>query len=190
MESPERGDGTPANGAVYWLTGLAGAGKSTLGRLLAARLREHGRAVAFLDGGELRERVYPDSGYSREERLALARRHAGLCDILSRQGLDVVCATISLFPEVWAENRRRLPRYREILVRATAEVRERRRPELHAPASGISRGPVVGEELVLPEPPHPDVVLDNDGTRAPERLLDELWRRLSLLEGAPSAPRR
>ncbi|MBM3976598.1 MAG: adenylyl-sulfate kinase [Planctomycetes bacterium] len=173
MDPAHRTGAPTQQGTVYWLTGLAGVGKSTLARLLAARLRAAGRAVVLLDGDELRARLFPEAGYAREERLMLARRYAGLCGLVAAQGPDVVCATISLFPEIWNENRRLLPAYREVLVRAPAEERRRRRPELHA-GTADSRGPVVGAELAAPEPHEPHAILDNDGRRSPEQLIDEL----------------
>ncbi len=183
MPTTEPHDAQPVFGTVHWITGLAGAGKSTLGRLLAERLRNEGRVVVFLDGDELREKLYSEAGYTQAERLALARRHAGLCELLSAQGLDVVCATISLFPEIWSRNRRRLRNYREILVRAPLEVRRQRRPEIYAAAA--ERGPIVGVDIPAPQPPRPHVVLENDGSRSPELVVLELSRELDRQRDMP-----
>lgn len=171
-------------GTVWWITGLAGSGKTTLARLVVARLRAAGRPALLLDGDELRERLFPQVGFSRDERLELALRYSALCELVAAQGTDAVCATISLFPQVWRRNRARFARYREILVRAPLDVRTRRRPELHGAGAEPSQGPVVGTDLELGEPAAPDCVLDNDGTRTPEALLDELWRALERASNA------
>ena len=161
-------------GTVIWITGLAGAGKSTLAALVVERLRRAGRPTVLLDGDELRRSVFPDVGFSAAERLGLARRYAALAGLLARQGADVVCATISMFPEIWQENRARLPEYREVLVRAPAAVRRARKPEVYDAAGA----PVVGDSLPAPEPPEPHAVLENDGSRTPDELVDELWEAL------------
>ena len=149
-----------------------------------SRLREENRAVVFLDGDELRARLFPDVGYSHDERLALARQYSRLCELLSAQGIDVVCATISLFPEIWSENRQRLPKYREILVRAPIEVRTRRRPELYQRANGKPIGPVVGAELAAFEPTHPAALIENDGARSAEELIEQLLIKFARLKDA------
>ena len=157
---------------MWWITGPAGAGKSTLGRRLADRLRAGGRPTVFLDGDSLRETLFPRAGYDPDERLELARRYAGLCGLLSDQGHEVVCATISLFPEIWQANRGRFAVYREVLVQAPLEVRARRKPALYHPGGTV--GPVVGRDGPLPEPPDPHVRVINDGTRTPDELVDEI----------------
>ena len=94
-------DSTPAGGRLFWLTGLAGAGKSTVGRELAALLRREKSAVILLDGDELRAVMSvagnPDSAapYSPASRADLAMRYSRLCAMLTRQGHDVICATSS-----------------------------------------------------------------------------------------------
>src|ERR1700683_519240 len=102
-------------GTVVWITGLSGAGKTTLSKAVALRLRSHGDVVVLLDGDELRA-VFGAvavnvQNHGREGRLALAMQYARLCRVLANQGLTVVIATISLFREVHAWNRENLPNY-------------------------------------------------------------------------------
>jgi cytidine diphosphoramidate kinase len=84
-------------GRVYWITGLSGAGKTTVGRELWRRLRTAGRSAIFLDGDALREVIAEDLGHSILNRRTSAMRNARLCRMLASQGTDVVCPTISLF---------------------------------------------------------------------------------------------
>src|ERR1700683_4598154 len=95
-------------GRVYWITGLSGAGKSTIGRALAADLEASGSRGVFLDGDTLRAAVSTDLGYSAEYRRSAAMRNGMLCRMLAEQGLDVVCSTISLFHDVQRWNREKI----------------------------------------------------------------------------------
>lgn len=168
-------DATAAPGTVYWLTGLAGVGKTSLAGRLVDRLRRDGGRPVLLDGDELRRHIFRDVGYSRAERLRLARHYAALAELLSRQGFDVVCATISLFPEIWERNRQ-LPRYVEVLLRAPEAVLAERRPALYGDPCGGAMGPSVGRELEAPEPPDPDLVLCNDGAGDLDALAEAVWQ--------------
>src|SRR3979490_3415514 len=100
-------------GTVYWLTGLSGAGKTTLGVRLCERLRAEGRTVLFLDGASLREVFGGDLGHSVAARQQSAMRNARLCRLLSAQGVDVVCSTISLIHACQQWSRNNLPNYCE-----------------------------------------------------------------------------
>src|SRR5580700_9784200 len=100
-QSPEaeaEDEASPAR--VFWITGLSGAGKTTLARELCNRLRDAGHPVFFLDGDALRSAIAEDLGHSAGDRRRSAMRNARLCRLLAEQGAYVVCATISLFHEV------------------------------------------------------------------------------------------
>src|ERR1700679_1455988 len=84
-------------GRVYWITGLSGAGKTTLGRELWQRLRAAGRPAIFLDGDMLRGVIAEDLAHNLPNRRKSAMRNARLCRMLASQGGDVVCPTISMF---------------------------------------------------------------------------------------------
>jgi cytidine diphosphoramidate kinase len=125
-------------GRVFWITGLSGAGKTTLGRELSSRLRAAGRPVTFLDGDALRSAIAEDLGHSAEDRRRSAMRNARLCRLLAEQGVDVVCATISLFHEVQRWNRENIPGYREIYLRVPID--ELRRRDSKGIYAGAQRG--------------------------------------------------
>ena len=110
-----------SSGRVFWITGLSGAGKTTVGQELWTRLRAAGRPVTFLDGDALRAVIAEDLGYSAGNRRRSAMRNARLCRLLAEQGTDVVCATISLFHEVQRWNRENILDYREIPDRETPQ---------------------------------------------------------------------
>jgi adenylylsulfate kinase len=83
---------TPA--VVVWLTGLSGAGKSTVSASLAAALRDRGIAVEQLDGDSIRD-IFPNTGFTRPERDAHIRRVGFLASKLEQHGVVVVVSLVS-----------------------------------------------------------------------------------------------
>jgi cytidine diphosphoramidate kinase len=153
-----------SSGRVFWITGLSGAGKTTLGRELSDRLRAAGRSATFLDGDALRASIAEDLGYSEGERRRAAMRNARLCRLLAGQGTDVVCSTISLFHEVQHWNRKNIPGYREIYLRVPIEeLRRRDSRGIYAETQYGRAGEVVGLDVPAEAPEAPDLVLDNFG---------------------------
>ncbi len=159
------------NGTVYWITGLSGAGKTTIGKLFFRRLKSEKKAVIFLDGDELRNVFGNDLGYSREERMQCAMRYSKLCQLLSGQGHDVVICTISMFDAIRRWNRLNIPNYKEIYIKSPMEILEQRNQKgLYS--GGISY--VVGIDLKLELPKNPDIELINDGSLLPDELAESL----------------
>ncbi|WP_410643351.1 adenylyl-sulfate kinase [Amycolatopsis sp. lyj-346] len=88
--------GVPApSGMTVWLTGLPSAGKSTIARGVAERLRARGRRVEVLDGDELRRGLTRDLGFSRADRTENVRRIGFVARLLSRNGVTVLVPVIA-----------------------------------------------------------------------------------------------
>ena len=158
---------------VYWLTGLSGAGKTTIGTLLYQKLREEQDNVVFLDGDQLRQVFGDDLGYTPDQRLKSAMRNARLCKLLSDQGMDVVCCTISMFDSVRDWNRTHIPGYVEVYLRVSLEtLYQRDQKGLYTQGDGT----VAGVHFSVEEPKHPDLVLDNNGACTPQEQAEKIWK--------------
>ena len=92
-------------GATIWITGLSGAGKTTLARLVAAELRRRGQPVEVLDGDEVRPHLFAGLPRSKEERNAVVRRLGFVCNLLSRHGVYAIAAAVAPYREVRDEAR-------------------------------------------------------------------------------------
>ena len=161
---------------VYWITGLSGAGKSTVASLLADKLRANGRPVLQLDGDRLREIFSPDAAHDLEDRLRLARAYGRLCREVSVQGIDVVCATISMFHAVRRWNRKNIPGYREIYLSVPmAELQRRDSKGLYQAIRDGNARNVVGVDICAELPEAPDLTVENYGI-SPEMAVDRIWK--------------
>lgn len=117
---------------VIWITGLSGAGKTTLACEVYNHLKAQSNSVIMLDGDQLRE-VFSagdvEKSHDRQSRLVLAMQYAHLCKVIAEQGITVVIATISLFREVHQWNREHLPNYFEVFLKVPLEELRRRDPK-------------------------------------------------------------
>jgi adenylylsulfate kinase len=118
-------------GAVVWLTGLSGSGKSTIGRRLEALLVERGALPYVLDGDNLRHGLCADLDFSPAARVENIRRTGEVAAILLDAGVIVVTALISPFRADRERVRARVPAgaFFEVHVATPIEECERRDPK-------------------------------------------------------------
>jgi adenylylsulfate kinase len=86
-------------GATVWLTGLSGAGKTTIANTLADDLRSAGHRVEVLDGDELRRNLSAGLGFSRADRDVHVRRVGYVANLLARNGVLVLVPVIAPYAD-------------------------------------------------------------------------------------------
>jgi sulfate adenylyltransferase/3'-phosphoadenosine 5'-phosphosulfate synthase len=169
------------SGFVIWLTGLSGAGKSTIAERLRRELAALGRQAEVLDGDEVRTHLSAGLGFSKEDRDTNIRRIGYVARVLARGGGVAITAAISPYREVRDEVRSLTPGFFEVYVRCSLEELVRRDVKgLYAKALRGEIANFTGVNDPYEEPMHPEVTVDTE--REPvetsvDRILEALARR-------------
>jgi adenylyl-sulfate kinase len=156
-------------GATIWLTGLPGAGKSTVAAAVEARLVQAGRFAYRLDGDNLRHGVCSDLGFSPQDRAENVRRIGEVARLFADSGAVALVAVVSPY-----EADRQIVRqmhfddglaFVEVFVDTSRDECARRDPKgLYArQATGDICG-LTGVDSPYEAPPAPDVLLNESMT--------------------------
>lgn len=153
-------------GLVVWLTGLSGAGKTTLARSLSAQLRAAGLKVETLDGDEMRENLSRGLGFSQEDRDTNIRRIGFVARLLARNGVVALGAAISPYQRSRDDVRRSIEgdgvRFLEVFVRCPLNTLIRRDVKgLYARALAGEVEHFTGISDPYEEPLSPDITVDS-----------------------------
>lgn len=167
-------------GTVYWVTGLSGAGKTTIGTLLYQYLRQKKSNIVFIDGDVIRK-VYQNTDYSEEGREKISYTNMRLCKMLSEQGIDVIIAVIGM-RDVYREwNRKNIDNYCEIYLEVPMEILIARDSKgIYSKALRHEISNVYGIDMPYEEPKHPDIKILNDATRTPEEVCQIIVDKLNI----------
>lgn len=170
-----------SRGFVVWLTGLSGAGKSTIALQLREQLLSLGRHVELLDGDEVRTNLSKGLGFSKEDRDANIRRIGYVARLLSRNGAAVITAAISPYREIRDEVRAATPGFVEVHVRCSLDEAMRR------DVKGLYQKAIAGEiqnftgvSDPYEDPADPEVVVDTEHETV-EQSVSTILRALTRL---------
>lgn len=161
---------------VLWLTGLPGAGKSTIADLVETKLHAAGRHTFLLDGDAVRRGLAHDLGFSAADRNENIRRIAEVARLMADAGLIVIVAFISPFRAGRRMARELLPagEFFEVFVDAPLQVAEQRDPKgLYRKARRGEIRNFTGIDSPYEAPEAPELHLET-AREAPEQSADRV----------------
>ncbi|HXN08439.1 MAG TPA: adenylyl-sulfate kinase, partial [Candidatus Acidoferrales bacterium] len=168
-------------GFVIWLTGLSGAGKTTIAGIIEARLRAARLNVESLDGDVVRTNLSKGLGFSREDRDTNIRRIGFVAHLLARNGVAVICSAISPYRATRDEVRALVgpQRFIEVYADCPLEVCATRpgKVEMYERARRGELKEFTGVSDPYEPPPAPAIHLQTDRESArqtAQRVLDHL----------------
>ena len=165
---------------VIWLTGLSGAGKTTIAEKLCEILRKRQVTCENLDGDVIR-RYFPKTGFSREERDTHIRRVGYVASCLEKYGVTVVAALISPYEESREFVRSICQNYMEVYISTHINLCEKRDVKgLYAKARQGILTQFTGIDDAYDVPKNPDVVIDTEHLtveEAADQVIQAIARR-------------
>jgi bifunctional enzyme CysN/CysC len=177
---------TGHRGAVIWLTGLSGAGKSTIAQSLERDLFHRGMHTYVLDGDNIRHGLTSNLGFSPDDRMENIRRVSEVAKLMADAGTVVITAFISPY----RMDRRRAreialegnAEFIEVFVDAPLEVCEARDPKnLYKKARAGEIREFTGIDAPYEAPDDPEIVVQTDRQTVDESvatILEQLLPRL------------
>jgi len=150
-------------GFVVWLTGLSGAGKTTIALALEPELRKRGVRSERLDGDTVREGLTRDLGFSKEDRDKNIERVGFVAKLLSRNGVGVIASFISPYRAAREKLRAETTNFIEIYVAAPVEACAARDVKgLYAKAFAGQLTGFTGVNDPYEAPEHPELILHTE----------------------------
>jgi bifunctional enzyme CysN/CysC len=177
-------------GAVIWLTGLSGAGKSTIAQSLERDLFQRGMHTYVLDGDNIRHGLNSNLGFSPDDRVENIRRVSEVAKLMADAGTVVITAFISPYRmdrsrarEIALEGN---AEFIEVFVDAPLEVCEARDPKnLYKKARAGQIREFTGIDAPYEAPEDPEIVIHTDRQSVDESvasILEQLLPRLRATE--------
>ncbi|WP_341532123.1 adenylyl-sulfate kinase (plasmid) [Nostoc sp. UHCC 0302] len=168
-------------GAILWLTGLSGAGKTTIAQGIAQELQKRNCLVEVLDGDIIRTHLCAGLGFSKQDRDTNVRRIDFVAELLSRNGVIAIVAAISPYREVREQLKKTSTNFVEVYVDAPLSVCEFRDVKgLYAKAKAGEIKHFTGISDPYEEPLNPEIICQTDKftvEQCVKQVLDYLERQ-------------
>jgi adenylyl-sulfate kinase len=168
-------------GFTLWMTGLSGAGKTTIAIALENILRDAGLPVERLDGDTVREGLTRDLGFSKEDRDKNIERVTFVAKLLSRNGVGVIASFISPYRAARENVRRQTTNFIEVFIDTPIDVCASRDVKgLYAKAFAGELKHFTGVDDPYEAPEDPEITIYTAGESVEEsvsHILDYLQER-------------
>lgn len=189
LDAEERAESYGHEGAVFWLTGLSGAGKSTVAMRVERMLHQKGYKTYVLDGDNVRHGLNSDLGFSPEDRSENIRRVGEVAALMADAGLIVITAFISPYREDRDKARRAAKsKFHEVFIDTSLEVCETRDPKgLYKKARDGEIKDFTGISSPYEAPENPDFVVNSNSQEINDsvnQLLHYIEKQCSLVSVA------
>lgn len=177
------------NGYVVWMTGLSGAGKTTIALILEEKLKERNQKVERLDGDVVRESLTRDLGFTAEDRRKNIERVTFVAKLLSRNGVGTICSFISPYQSVRDHVRENTTNFLEVYIDAPLDV------VIERDVKGLYKKALAGEipnftgiSDPFEAPKNPDIHVRTD-LNTPVECADQILQELEQLGYIPVVER-
>ncbi len=161
-------------GIVFWVTGLAGSGKTTIAKKMKSKIQKIYGPTIVLSGDEIRS-IFDMKGYTYKDRLLTVKKYQKLIKKLTNQKINVIFAVIGMMNEIRKINRKIFINYIEIFITANIKrLKFKDKKKLYS-----KKNNVVGKDIIAEIPRKPHIKIFNDFKKNPVSLVNLIIKKLN-----------
>jgi len=157
-------------GILFWITGLSGSGKTTIAEKIKKKISNIYGPTITISGDELRD-VFNLNKFSRKERLNYALTYGKFCKRITKNNINVIFSTVSLFDKVRTWNRSNIKNYLEIYIKSDIKKIIKKKNKFFYKGNYKN---IVGKNLKAELPKSPDIIIENNFTISLNKLSKDL----------------
>ena len=168
---------------IIWITGISGAGKSTIANALMGLYKKNIPNLVNVDGDTIRGLFSSDLKYDEISRIEQIKRIQKLCIFLDRQGLVVIVSALYSNSELLDWNRKNFKNYFEIYLEASINlVKKRDVKGLYKKFDDGSEKNIVGLDIHWNSPKNYDLKINMDKVKTVNKVIEKISSKIDFFD--------
>ena len=161
-------------GILFWVTGLSGAGKTSISNKIYPRIKDRYGKTLYINGDEIRK-IFNIKGYDNTDRKNLSLKYSKLFKKITDQNINVLFAGMALFDDTRIWNRINIKNYLEIFIKTNLKkIIKKNYTKIYKRKTKL-----VGIDMKAEFPKKPDIIINNDFNKSIEKLSNELVLKIN-----------
>ena len=156
-------------GILFWVTGLSGAGKTSISNKIYNRIKNRYGKTLYINGDEMRK-MFDLRSYDNSDRKKGGIKYSKLFKKITDQNINVLFAGMALFDDVRIWNKINIKNYLEIYIKTSLKkIIKKKYTKIYKKKTQL-----VGVDIKPEFPKKPDIIINNNFNKSIEKLSNEL----------------
>jgi adenylylsulfate kinase-like enzyme len=164
-------------GILFWITGLSGAGKTSLANNIKKEIINQYGPTLIVNGDDLRK-IFKLTKYDQNSRLEYGKQYAKFAKFITDQNINLIFTIVGMFNELRRWNKQNIKNYVEIFIKANvSKIKKKRKKKLYFQNSKN----IVGITIKPQFPKNPNIIINNNFKKSIKELSLSLSNKINIL---------
>jgi adenylylsulfate kinase-like enzyme len=165
-------------GILFWITGLPGSGKTTLGRKIKKNITKVYGPTIMISGDNIRK-IFALKGYGYNERVAISKKYSLFAKYITEQKINIILAVVGMIEAQRKWNRTNIENYIEIYIRSNIkDIIKLNKKKIY---NKKNPGKLIGINIKPQYPKKPDITIINSFKSTTDQMAKSLITNINIL---------